>query len=238
MLITDKYGYLELKKKNINGSRKYITPDGFAVPSVTTVLDATKSEESKQALQNWRKRVGHQRAQEITTEAAGRGTRMHKWLEDYVKNGEIGEPGSNPYSQHSHRMAQLIIEKGLKKCQEFWGTEVSLYFPEVYAGTTDLVGIHDNVECIMDHKQTNKPKKREWIDDYFTQLAAYATAHNEMFNTNIRKGVVFMASAPKETSPGVWSAPEYQEFIIENEEFDHYVSKWFSRLEQYYTALL
>jgi genome maintenance exonuclease 1 len=90
----------------------------------------------------------------------------------------------------------------------------------------------------MDHKQTNKPKKREWIDDYFTQLAAYATAHNEVFNTNIRKGVVFMAVAPKEVNPGVWSDPEYQEFIIEGDEFDHYVSKWFARLELYYTSLL
>lgn len=237
-MILKKYDYKELKRQNLNGSRKYITPDGFAVPSVTTILDATKSEESKKALQEWRNRVGHKQAQQITTEAAGRGTRMHKWLEDYVAEGKINEPGSNPYSQHSHKMAKLIIEKGLSNCQEFWGTEVSLYFPEVYAGTTDLVGVHDNTPAIMDHKQTNKPKKREWIDDYFIQLAAYATAHNEIFNTNIRKGVIFMASAPKEINPGVWSDPEYQEFIIEGEEFDHYVSKWFSRLEQYYTALL
>jgi len=237
MTLTKRYNYLDLEKKSISGSRKYMTPDGFAVPSVTTILNATQSEEKKQALNEWRNRVGHKRAQEITTEAASRGTRMHKWLEDYVTEGKINDPGSNPYSQHSHAMAQLIIENGLKNCQEFWGTEVSLYFPEVYAGTTDLVGVHNNVESIMDHKQTNRPKKREWIDDYFIQLAAYATAHNEVYGTNIRKGVIFMASAPKQEQNS-WTEPQYQEFIVEGTEFDEYVNKWFSKLETYYSALL
>jgi genome maintenance exonuclease 1 len=125
-------------------------------------------------------------------------------------------------------MAQTIIDMGLSKCQEFWGTEVSLYFPEVYAGTTDLVGVHDNIECIMDHKQTNKPKKREWIDDYFLQLAAYATAHNEVYGTKIRKGVIFMCSADN----------QYQEFIVEGVEFDKYVDGWFKRVEEYYSRLV
>jgi genome maintenance exonuclease 1 len=125
-------------------------------------------------------------------------------------------------------MAKTIIDKGLSNCQEFWGTEVSLYFPEVYAGTTDLVGVHDNSEAIMDHKQTNKPKKREWIDDYFLQLAAYALAHNEVWGTNIRKGVIFMCSADN----------NYQEFIVEGKEFDKYVDLWYSRLDQYYTQFI
>ncbi len=226
--IPDKYPYTELKKQTIDGSRKYMTPDGFAVPSVTTILEATKPEEKKQALLEWRKRVGEQKAKEITTEAAGRGTRMHKFLENHVKTGNSGDPGSNPYSKQSHQMAHTIIEKGLSKCQEFWGTEVSLYFPEVYAGTTDLVGIHDNSEAIMDHKQTNKPKKREWIEDYFLQLAAYANAHNEVYGTTIRKGVIFMCSADN----------QYQEFTVEGKEFDFYISKWYERLEQYYSQFL
>ncbi len=226
--IPDKFPYKELKRETINGSRKYMTPDGHAVPSVTTILDATKPEEAKQALREWRKRVGEEKAKQITAEAAGRGTRMHKWLENHVKTGNTGDPGSNPYSKQSHQMAQTIINQGLSKCQEFWGTEVSLYFPEVYAGTTDLVGVHDNSEAIMDHKQTNKPKKREWIDDYFLQLAAYATAHNEVWGTNIRKGVIFMCSADN----------QYQEFIVEGKEFDYYKDKWFSRLEEYYKQFL
>lgn len=205
-----------------------MTPDGFAVPSVTTILEATKPEEAKQALREWRKRVGEQKAKEITTEAAGRGTRMHKFLENHIKTNDTGKPGTNPYSKQSHSMAKTIIEKGLSKCQEFWGTEVSLYFPEVYAGTTDLVGVHDNAEAIMDHKQTNKPKKREWIEDYFLQLAAYANAHNEVYKTEIRKGVIFMCSADN----------QYQEFIVEGKEFDTYIGKWYERLEQYYKQFL
>jgi genome maintenance exonuclease 1 len=220
----NKYIYQPMQRVEVEGRRRYLTPDGEKLPSVTTILDATKSEESKQALNNWRKRVGVQKAQEITTEAAGRGTRMHKWLENYVKTGATGDPGSNPYSLQSHQMAQSIIQKGMFKCTEFWGTEVPLYFPKIYAGTTDLCGVHDGDEAIMDHKQTNKPKKREWIDDYFVQLCAYANAHNEVHGTHISKGVIFMCSA----------ANEYQEFIIEGAEFTKYTDMWFKRVEQYY----
>jgi genome maintenance exonuclease 1 len=228
MYLPNKFTYVAINRETIDGQRRYATPDGEKLPSVTTILDATKPEEKKKALQEWRNRVGHQKAQQITTEAAGRGTRMHKWLENYIRNGETGEPGSNPYSIQSHLMANSIITNGLSKCTEFWGTEVPLYFPKIYAGTTDLVGIHGSAEAIMDHKQTNKPKKREWIEDYFIQLAAYAAAHNEVYGTNIRKGVIFMCSADN----------QYQEFIIEGEEFDRWTDKWFKRLEEYYSQFV
>lgn len=224
----NKFNYKELSRETIEGSRKYLTPDGEKLPSVTTILDATKSIESKKALSEWRNRIGHKKAEQITTEAAARGTRMHKFLEDYVKTGVINEPGSNPYSIQSHKMAKSIISEGLSKCNEFYGTEVNLYFPKVYAGTTDLIGVHDGVEAIMDHKQSNKLKKREWIDDYFIQLSAYAAAHNELYGTKIRKGVIFMCTADN----------IYQEFIIEGNEFDKWTNLWFSKLEEYYTRFL
>jgi genome maintenance exonuclease 1 len=224
----NKYNYVPMSRVEIDGKRKYATPDGEKLPSVTTILDATKPEEAKKALNEWRKRVGTVKAQQITTEAAGRGTRMHKWLENYVKTGETGEPGSNPYSQQSHQMAHSIITQGLSKCNEYWGTEVPLYFPKVYAGTTDLVGVHDGSPAIMDHKQSNKLKKREWIDDYFIQLTAYANAHNEVHGTDIRKGVIFMCTADN----------IYQEFIIEGSEFEKYSDMWFKRVEQYYMQFL
>lgn len=228
MYIPNKFNYVQINRESINGERRYATPDGEKLPSVTTILSATTPKEKLQKLQEWRNRVGHKQAQAITTEAAGRGTRMHKWLEDYVKTGEIGNPGSNPYSQQSHQMAQSIITQGLINCTEYWGTEVPLYFPKVYAGTTDLVGVHNGAESIMDHKQSNKLKKREWIDDYFIQLAAYANAHNEVHGTNIRKGVIFMCTADN----------IYQEFIIEGSEFDDWTDKWFKRVEQYYMQFL
>lgn len=224
----NKFNYPSLSKETVEGSRKYVTPDGSKLPSVTTILSATQSEEKKRVLQEWRNRVGHQKAQEITTEAAGRGTRMHKYLEDYVKTGKMNEPGSNPYSIQSHKMAQSIVYEGLSKCNEFWGTEVSLYFPKIYAGTSDLIGVHDGQDAIMDHKQSNKLKKREYIDDYFVQLCAYAMAHNEVYNTRIRKGVIMMC-----TQDNI-----YQEFILEGIEFDKYTDAWLKKLEQYYSKFI
>jgi len=224
----NKFNYTPIKKETVDGSRKYATPDGEKLPSVTTILDATKSEESKKALHEWRNRMGHKRAQEITTEAAGRGTRMHKFIEDYIKEGILKEPGSNPYSKQSHTMAKSIIDQGLCKVNEAWGVEVPLYFPKIYAGTTDLCGIHDGNEAIMDHKQSNKVKKREWIEDYFVQSAAYANAHNEVYGTKIRKGVIFMCTADN----------QYLEFVIAGAEFDKYTDLWFRKLDEYYSKFL
>lgn len=232
-----KFKYTPINRSSVNGQRLYTTPDNEKLASVTTILDATKTEESKKALQEWRSRVGTKKAQEITTEAASRGTRMHKFLEDYVKQGKITEPGSNPYSMQSHTMAQLIIESGLTYCEEFWGIEVPLYFPKVYAGTTDCVGIHKGIPCILDFKQTNKLKKREWIDDYFMQLCAYSEAHNEVHGTKINQGIIMMCVKPEINDKGnIVSKPVYQEFILEGTEFEKYRSMWWCRVEQFYTA--
>jgi len=228
MALINKFPYTEMKRETTTEGRKYVAPDGNNLPSVTTILDATKPIEAKKALIEWRRRVGEQKAKEITAEAAGRGTRMHKYLENYVLKGETGEPGSNPYSKQSHQMAHTIISQGLSNCPEFWGTEVSLYFPKIFAGTADLAGLHGGDEAIMDHKQTNKPKKREWIEDYFLQLTAYANAHNEVYGTKIRKGVIFMCSADN----------QYQEFIVEGNEFDKWSDNWWKRVEEYYTKFL
>ena len=223
-MIIEKYKYDELKRTTTDKQRLYTCPDGNAVPSVTTILDKTKSEKSQKALENWRKAVGEKKAKAITTEAANRGTRMHTYLENYVLGEELKESVSNPYAQQSLDMAKIVIKEGLKNVNEYWGTEVALYHPEIYAGTTDLVGVHNGADAILDFKQTNKPKKREYIEDYFLQLCAYAEAHNKVYGTKIRKGVVLMCS--KEF--------QYQEFIIEGEEFDKWRDKWWARVEEYY----
>jgi genome maintenance exonuclease 1 len=233
-----KFNYQSLSRTNINGKRHYNTPDGSPVPSVTTILDKTKPEEKKIALENWKRRVGHQRAQQITTEAANRGTRMHTYLEHYVLDGEIKPRGSNPFSWASHMMAETVIREGLCNVDEYWGVEVPLYFPEVYAGTTDCVGVHKGEQSILDFKQSNKPKKEEWIEDYKLQLCAYAEAHNEVYGTDIRKGVVLMCVKPDMDESGlITGEPQYQEFIIEGDEFDHWRSQWWKRVEEYYTQL-
>ena len=232
----EKFNYHKLNRTNINGKRHYCTPTGDPVPSVTTILDKTKPEEKRLALENWRRRVGAEKAQQITTEAASRGTRMHTYLENYIKDGTLKEAGSNPYSWASHVMAQTVIEQGLCNVDEYWGIEVPLYFPDVYAGTTDCVGVHRGAEAILDFKQTNKPKKEEWIDDYKLQLCAYAEAHNEVYGTNICKGVVLMAVKPDTDDMGnIKSEPVYQEFVIEGLEFEHWRQQWWKRVELYYT---
>jgi DNA topoisomerase VI subunit B len=224
-MITERYDYTPIKRKQVDGKRLYTTPTGVAVPSVTTILDKTKSEEKKQILRNWKKRVGEAKAQEIVTEASGRGTRMHKWLEDYCIEDKIKAPGSNPFSQQSHKMAEIVIEKGMSHVSEIWGTEVPLYFPSIYAGTTDCVGLYDGKPSIIDFKQTNKPKKTEWVGDYFLQLTAYATAHNEIHGTDIRQGAILMCSKDY----------EYQYWVLEGDEWDKTVKEWWKRVEDFYT---
>ena len=236
-LLIERYQYTKLSRDDSTGKRLYACPDGTKVPSVTTVLDKTKPEEAKQALLNWRRSVGEAKAQQITTEAANRGTRMHTFLERYVKGEGIRDSVSNPYAQQSLVMAKKVIEEGFAPINEIWGSEVPLYYPELYAGTTDCVGIHDGDESILDFKQTNKPKKLEWIDDYFLQLTAYALAHNRVHGTNIRKGVIMMCVKPPETTPGQWGEPEYQQFILEPKDFDMWSDRWFDRLEQYYSNI-
>lgn len=230
-----KFDYKPLSRVTEDGKRLYATPDGKKLPSVTTVLDKTKPEEKKAALNEWRKRVGVENAQKITTEAANRGTRMHTYLEDYIKQGQLRERGSNPFGWASHAMAQTVIEDGLINVNEIWGVEVPLYFPGLYAGTTDGCGLHLNEESILDYKQTNKPKREEWIEDYYLQLTAYALAHNEVYGTNIRKGVVLMCVKPPVDEMGnPLARPVYQEFILTPERFDYWSDQWWRRLELYY----
>ena len=219
-LIINKFDYTPISRKEINGKRLYATPDGNAVASVTTILDATKD---KSHLIAWRKRVGEKKAQEITTEAAGVGTRMHTYLEKYIETGEWPEAGSNPYAQQAHGMAEVIRDNALKDV-EVWGSEVALYMPNMYAGTTDLVGTYKGQPAICDFKQTNKPKKPEWVVDYYLQLVAYAEAHNEIYGTDIREGHVFMCSR----------AGEYQQFDVWPDEYDEWRHEWYNRVYDYY----
>jgi hypothetical protein len=224
-MLIPRYNYTTISRESVEGKRHYCLPDGGKVPSVTTILDKTKPIEKIQALQEWRNRVGHQKAQAITTEAANRGTRMHKWLEDYVKNNRnMGSPGTNPYSQQSYKMAEEIVSKGLVHVKEIWGIEVPLYVSGLYAGTTDACGIYKDKPSIIDYKQTNKPKKTEWIDDYFIQLVAYGLAHNETHGTDINQGVILMCSQNF----------EFQDWVITESEWEFWTEKWLQRVEQYY----
>ena len=233
-MITQRYNYTPLNRETIDGKRHYCLPDGSKVPSVTTILDKTKPAEAREALANWKRAVGEKRAQEITTEAANRGTRMHAYLEQYVLTTDLKPLPSNPFAHPSWFMAAEVILKGLCHVDEFWGTEVPLYYSGLYAGTTDLIGSWKGKPAILDFKQSNKVKKREYIGDYFLQLAAYAAAHNEMHGTTIDTGVILMAVQPKLQADGTYSTPEYLEFVVEGKEFAYWADEWMKRVELYY----
>jgi len=211
------YPYKEFKRKSVGGKRLYENPYGEPVPSVTTILSKTKD---MTHLNAWKKRVGEKKAQEIVTEAANVGTIMHNMLESWSLNEEY--TGTNMLQ--AKMMADTVIKHIEPDIQEVWGSEVNLCYPGLYAGTTDLVGIYKGNHCIMDFKQTNKPKKREWIDDYFMQAAAYAMAHNEVFETEIKHAAIFMCSRDC----------DWQLWEVGPDEFEHWTEKWARRVEEFY----
>ena len=211
--------YHTLKQVNKNGKRVYETPSG-TTPSVTTILSKTKDQTG---LNEWKKRVGEQEAQRIVTEAAGVGTALHNNLEKFLA-GEKRVPGNNLVHVQANKMADVIIENGIVDVDEVWGIEQGLYYPEMYSGTTDLCGVYKSNPSIMDFKQTNKPKKKEWVDDYYLQMAAYATAHNKVYGTDIREGHIFMCSRDL----------QYQQFDLWPDEFDYWADQWLDRVAEYY----
>lgn len=216
MLLKEKYIYKDYPRVNKKQGRHYDVDGVRPLPSVTTVLDKTAD---KTAIIEWRKRVGAEEANKITTQSAGIGSKLHLNLEYFIKEGK--EPDGNYFSRV---LANLIIKKGLSNVDEVWGLEAPLFLTDLYAGTVDCVGVHNGVPAIIDFKNARKDKKKEWIEDYFLQLVAYAEAHNEMFGTDIQKGVIMMAC----------HSGNYQEFIIEGDEFNEYRNKWFDRLYSFY----
>ena len=215
------YRYPKTQREKIEGKRHYVF-DKEKLPSVTTILDATQSAEKREALAAWRASKGEEEATRIVDESAARGTAMHKILEMYVL--EQGYLDQTNVGKQAHNMAMQVINGGLSNVTEYYGTECTLYYPGLYAGQTDLVGVHKGQDAIIDFKQTNKPKKREWIEDYCLQLAAYAMAHNFIYKTKITKGVVMMCSKDN----------YYQEFVIEGNEFQEYKHNFLRRVDEYY----
>ena len=218
MNVIEKYNYKQLPSEtDPDGPRVYLTPSGDKVPSVTTVLSATKD---MTFLKEWRERIGDHKANDIVQRSTKWGTAVHQNLEDFIVEGK--EPTGNIFVKH---MTKKIIQKGLSKVDEFWGCEVQLYAEKLYAGTADGVGIHEGQPAIIDFKNSRSFRKDEWVQDYFLQVVAYALAHNEQFGTNIKRGVIMLA-----TQDG-----HYQEWIIEGEDFDNAVEAWSKRLEDYYS---
>ena len=222
----NKYIYPKSTRSIFQGSRHY-SINQENLPSVTTILKATESEEKKAKLAEWKNRVGYKQAEIISREATSRGSSMHDYLEKFL----LGKLNMDLLGDNTCEkiMADQIIENGLRdKLSEIWGCEATLYYPGKYAGAADCIGIYENKETIIDFKQSNKPKKDEWIDDYYLQCAAYAMAHNTVYGSNITQAAILLC-----TKDNI-----FQRFIIDGDRFKDYQKQFMEKVEQFYSQRL
>ena len=215
------YKYPASTRSLIQGNRHYDVNQEM-LPSVTTILAETQSIEKRQSLAKWRQKIGENVANKYVEEAARRGTALHEYLEYYLRNEKILDLSDE--GQAARSMGQAIIDQGLHDLSEIWWSEVTLFYPGLYAGQTDLCGVYQNRESIVDFKQTNKPKRKEWIEDYFLQLAAYAMAHDIIYNTCVEQGVILMCS-----KDGF-----FQKFTSNGEEFTSFKHKFLKKVGEFY----
>ena len=217
---SNKYNYIQGKQITDHESGKRVYDiNNSRLPSVTTILAATKNQ---QFLKNWKARVGEQEAERIKNLSGKRGTAMHKFLENHITG--VGYDDLTPIGCEAKPMAQKVIEMGLENVEEYYGSEVMLHYPGLYAGSTDLVCLHNGLETIVDFKQSNRPKKIEWIEDYYLQASAYAMAHDEVYRSTIRQVVIMICT------PDLY----YQEFKIQDIDLRSYKHKWLKRLDMYH----
>ena len=219
----NKYSYPKSTRSIVDGSRHYSVNEE-RLPSVTTILKATESEEKKASLQAWKQRVGYKQAEIISREATSRGSSMHDYLEKFLL-GKLNMDllGDNTLEK---MMADQIIENGLRnKLNEIWGCEATLYYPGKYAGAADCIGVYENKETIIDFKQSNKPKKEEWISEYFLQLSAYSLAHDKVYGSNITQGVILLC-----TKDNI-----FQRFIVDGNILKDYQNQFLEKVEQFYS---
>ena len=217
----DKYTYVDASRIEDQGTRLYDV-NGTRLPSVTTVLGKTKNQ---QFLKDWIAKKGEAEAERIKNLSSNRGTAMHKFLEHYILG--TGYDDLTTLGQEAKAMAQKVIDVGLTPVEEYYGSEVTLYYPGLYAGSTDLVCLHNGRETVVDFKQANRPKNKEWIEDYYLQIAAYAMAHDYVHNSNIEQGVIMVCT------PDLY----YQEFVVSGAELRRYKHKFLKRLDIYYDLI-
>ena len=215
------YNYPKSMRSLVNDERHYEV-DSSKLPSVTTILAATQSDEKRASLEAWKNKVGVFEAERVKNTAATRGTAMHSYLEMHLNGENLLDLTIEGLAARG--MAETIIKQGLGDLQEIYGNEVVLYYPDLYAGQTDLVGVYQNRDSIIDFKQSNKPKRDEWIEDYKLQLAAYATAHDCIYGTKIEQGVILMCTPDN----------FFQRFIINGAQFREYKWKWLDKVDHYY----
>ena len=217
----ERYNYVRVPRSDDEGNRTYDV-QGAKLPSVTTILSRTKDQGF---LKKWKAKVGEAQAEVIKNISSKRGTSMHKYIEAFIL--QQGYEDMTSLGQQAKTMAHKVIEMGLTPVEEYYGSEVTLYYPGLYAGSTDLVCVHNEMDTIIDFKQSNSPKRKEWIEDYYMQIAAYAMAHDYIHGSTIQQGIIMVCT------PDLYM----QEFRFQGAELRMWKHKFLARLNEYYEML-
>ena len=208
---------------------KYVWPDGDLL-SPSRVFDGTSD---KSGLDRWRKKVGDEEADRIIEESKSIGTSMHQYLENsilkfanvkYQNLPPIVNPAFHPYHDMANKLGAVILEQGLKnRLEEIWGLEAHVYYEHFYRGIIDCIGIYEGEPCIVDFKQKRKMPQRQYIEDYFMQVAAYGICHNSMVGTKIKKGVILIVDRQF----------NFKKFVVEGDEWNYYCREFCKKLEEF-----
>ena len=190
---------IELKREEYNGKRYYISPSGRRLPSVTTFLSHFKGD----SIQKWRKKVGEEEANRISTRASRRGTKFHSLMESYISNQEVFSSTTTDVMPDM-KLAFRNMLPTLDRLDNVHYLETMLYSETLgLAGQVDCIAEFDGVPSIIDFKTSLRLKKEEWILNYFEQCTCYSLMYEEM--TGIQcKQIVVLISVDDEQEPQVF----------------------------------
>lgn len=199
----------ELEADTTENGRFYTTPSGQILPSITTVL----SVKNKSGLDAWRKRVGEEEANRVMNQAALRGTAVHQLAEDYVNNESDWKKGAMPANLFTFNTIKPLLDKHLNNV---WIQEAPLYSEKLsVAGRVDCIAEWDGVLSIIDYKTSKRPKKREYVESYFIQEAAYAAMFLERTGVPIKQIVTVIAVDDNEPQVYIEKAIDHLPKFIE-----------------------
>jgi genome maintenance exonuclease 1 len=174
------------KRVEKDGNRYYVTPDGNHYPSITSVL----SQQENLGLEAWKKKVGEKEAKRISQESMRIGTAVHQMCEFYLCNYIVKLDKEEKVIRDTFNRMRFL----LGNINNIVGTEIALYSDLLrVAGTADCIAEYNGVPSIIDFKTSRKPKKEEWIDDYYMQTFAYKLMFEEMTGVEIQQIVILVA---------------------------------------------
>ena len=185
----DRFEVHSIEANTTDSGRRYKVPNGEMLESITTALGNQPGK--KEGLMKWRRRVGENEANRISRKASGRGTAVHSIIEDYLNNTEDPCKDRMPDAVVMFKQLQPILDRSISKVymQEapLWSYKYRL------AGRVDCVADIKGKLTVVDFKTSMRPKKREWVTDYFLQTAAYSHMIGEMYGETVDQTVIFIA---------------------------------------------